>query len=266
MPDLSELLADLDAESASLDALVADLPAGAWDLPTPADGWTIAHQISHLAWTDQVAYLSATDAQSFRRALAFAADNPEGFVDRAAVEGLAPPSELLTRWRAGRTALGSALATAPTDIKLPWYGVSMSPASMATGRIMETWAHGTDIADTLGVTRIATNRLRHVVFLAVRTFGFSFAAHGQAVPDQPVRLELVAPDGSLWAYGPMDTDDRIAGAAEDFCLVAAHRRHRDDVALVVTGPVANAWLDVTQTFAGPPGTPRPPLSQRVGPA
>jgi uncharacterized protein (TIGR03084 family) len=258
VPDLAELLADLDAESAALDAIVAQLPADAWDLPTPADGWTIAHQISHLAWTDQVAYLSATDAGSFRRALAFAADDPDGFVDRAATEGLAPPTELLARWRAGRAALGPALLTTPQNIKLPWYGVAMSPVSMATGRIMETWAHGTDIADTLGITMPATDRLRHVVFLAVRTFGFSFAAHGRPVPDTAVRLELIAPDNTLWTYGPDGADDRITGTVEDFCLVATHRRHREDVDLIASGAVADAWLDVTQTFAGPPGSPRPP--------
>jgi uncharacterized protein (TIGR03084 family) len=256
MPDISELISDLDAESGAVDALVATLPAVAWDLATPADGWTIAHQISHLAWTDQVAYLSVTDAISFNTALAHAADDPAGFVDHAAIEGLAPPTELLARWRAGRTALTSALSTSPQDIKLPWYGVAMSPASMATGRIMETWAHGTDIADALGVTMPATTRLRHVLFLATRTFGFSFSAHGLPTPDAPVRLELVAPDGSLWTYGPDDADDRIQGTALDFGLVATHRRHRDDVDLRTTGPVADAWLDVVQTFAGPPGQPR----------
>jgi len=259
VPDISELISDLDAESEAVDALVATLPPAAWDRSTPAEGWTIAHQISHLAWTDQIAYLSVTDATSFNMALAHAADDPAGFVDRAAIEGLAPPTELLARWRAGRTALTSALATSPQDIKLPWYGVAMSTASMATGRIMETWAHGTDIADALGVTMPATTRLRHVLFLATRTFGFSFAAHGRSTPEAPVRLELVAPDGSLWTYGPEEAEDRIQGTVLDFGLVATHRRHRDDLNLRTTGPVAGAWLDVVQTFAGPPGKPRRPL-------
>jgi uncharacterized protein (TIGR03084 family) len=257
MPDISELTSDLDAESAAVDALVADLPSADWARSTPAEGWTIAHQISHLAWTDLVAYLSATDPASFTRALATAADDPDGFVDRAAAEGLAAAPELLARWRAGRSALTSALVTLPKEGKLPWYGVAMSPASMATGRIMETWAHGTDIADALDVTMPATDRLRHVVFLATRTIEFSFAAHGRAVPDRPIQLELTAPSGATWWYGPADARDRVAGTALDFCLVATHRRHRDDVDLTVIGPVADAWLDVIQTFAGPPGQPRP---------
>ncbi len=36
------------------------------------------------------------------------------------------------------------------------------------------------------------------------------------------------------------------------------RRHRDDLSLVATGEVADAWLDVAQAFAGPPGTGRAP--------
>ena len=50
MTDISALAADLVAESESADALVADLTAEQWATPTPAPGWTIAHQVAHLAW------------------------------------------------------------------------------------------------------------------------------------------------------------------------------------------------------------------------
>ena len=32
----------------------------------------------------------------------------------------------------------------------PWYGPSMSARSFVTARLMETWAHGMDVADALG--------------------------------------------------------------------------------------------------------------------
>jgi uncharacterized protein (TIGR03084 family) len=259
MLDITGVLRDLEAESADLDALVAALQPDAWMQPTPAVGWTIAHQISHLAWTDQVAYFSTTAPARFAAAAAPALEDPDGFVDRAAIDGLAPAPELLARWRAGRSALCEALAVAPPGAKLPWYGVDMSPTSMATGRIMETWAHGQDIADALGFVRTPTDRLRHVVHLATRTVAFSFAAHGLPVPGAPIRLALVAPDGEIWPYGPDDAANAVTGTALDLCLVATHRRHRDDVALTATGPVANAWLDVVQAFAGPPGAPRAPM-------
>ncbi|MEV1145439.1 maleylpyruvate isomerase family mycothiol-dependent enzyme, partial [Micromonospora sp. NPDC049799] len=155
-------------------------------------------------------------------------------------------------------ALAAALAAAPPGEKIPWYGTRMSPASMVTARIMETWAHGEDVADALGVVRPATVRLRHVAHLGFRTLGHGFAAHGRPVPTAPVRVELSTPDGATWAYGPADATDRVAGPVRDFCLLVTQRRHRADLALVATGPVADAWLDVAQAFAGPPGAGREP--------
>src|SRR5689334_22421920 len=100
MVDLPALLDDLDAEAADLDRRVADLPTADWARPTPAAGWTIAHQIAHLAWTDSVATLAATDPDRFVAELAVAAaDDPNGLVHRMAESSLAPPAELLHRWR-----------------------------------------------------------------------------------------------------------------------------------------------------------------------
>jgi uncharacterized protein (TIGR03084 family) len=260
MIDIGTVLTDLADESAELDGMVAGLAEADWARLTPATGWTIGHQIAHLAWTDQVALLSTTDPAAFARALSTAAEDPTGFIDRAAAEFLAPPPELLARWRAGRTALAEALAAAPADTRLPWFGTTMSPVGMATGRIMETWAHGQDVADTLGVSRTPTRRLRHVAFLGVRTLGHSFIAHGRAAPTEPVRVELSAPGGEQWTYGPEDATNRLVGPALDFCLLVTQRRHRSDLALVATGPVTDDWLDVAQAFAGPPGTGREPAA------
>ncbi|MBY8875440.1 TIGR03084 family protein [Micromonospora sp. PLK6-60] len=262
MVDHTALLTELAAESAQLDALVAALPAPAWDRPTPAPGWTVAHQIAHLAWTDHVSRLAATDAEAFYATVA-AAPDPARLVDDGAASFLAPPAELLTRWRAGRDALATALAAVPATEKLPWFGTRMSAASMATARLMETWAHGEDVADTLGVRRTPTDRLRHVAHLGFRTLGHGFAAHGRAVPAVPVRVELAAPDGGTWTFGPAEAADRVTGPALDFCLLVTQRRHRGDLALVATGPIADEWLDVAQAFAGPPGGKREPAGREV---
>lgn len=259
MVDLTDLLADLAVESAQLDALVAPLPATDWARPTPAQGWSIGHQIAHLAWTDHVALLAATDPEAFYATVTTAPDATR-LVDAGAEEFLAPPVELLERWRAGRTALADALAAVPAGEKLPWYGTRMSATSMATARIMETWAHGEDVADALGVVRPASDRLRHVAHLGVRTLGHGFAAHGRATPTSPVRVELLGPGADTWSWGPADAADRLSGPARDFCLLVTQRRHRADLALVATGPVADEWLDVAQAFAGPPGAGREPAS------
>jgi uncharacterized protein (TIGR03084 family) len=258
MVDLSEILTDLHEESAELDRQVAGLSDAEWRRETPAPGWTIAHQIAHLTSTDRAAIASATDPAEFDSWLAAAAADPGGFVDAATVEALAEPAVLLERWRDSRAALAAALTAAPRDARLPWFGTTMSPASTATARLMETWAHGEDVCDTLGRPRLPTGRLRHVAHLGVRTMAFSFMVHGRPVPDAPVFVELTGPDGETWAYGPPDADNRVTGPALDFCLLVTQRRHRGDLALEATGPVADEWLDVAQAFAGPPGEGREP--------
>jgi uncharacterized protein (TIGR03084 family) len=254
--DLAQILIDLNDESAELDRLVAGLPKDDWRRDTPAPGWTIAHQIAHLAWTDRMATLAATDPAAFGAALAVAAEDPDGFVTAAANDGLAEPAELLERWRGGRADLAAALTATPPGAKLPWFGVAMSPVSMATGRLMETWAHGEDIAETIGLMRLPTRRLRHVAFLGVRTMGHGFAAHGRPVPEVPVYVELTGPDHATWAYGPPDAENRLVGPAIDFCLLVTQRSHPEDLDLHATGPVAREWLEVAQAFAGPPGVGR----------
>ncbi|MGN9910686.1 TIGR03084 family metal-binding protein [Phytohabitans sp. LJ34] len=262
MSILAGLLVDLADESADLDARVGPLPEAHWTRLTPADGWTIAHQIAHLAWTDHMAKLAAADRDAFWAVLNNTAfQDPEHFVDRGTESFLAPPAELLDRWRTGRAALADALAAAPPTAKLPWYGTSMSRASMATARIMETWAHGQDVADTLGHRRPPTERLRHIAYLGFRTLEHSFRVHGREAPAVPVRVELVGPSG-VWEFGPPEATDRVVGPALDFCLLVTQRRHRADLALVATGPVADEWLDIAQAFAGPPGTGREPTGAR----
>ncbi|MEW2413397.1 TIGR03084 family metal-binding protein [Streptomyces sp. NPDC046866] len=255
---------DLREESLALDSLVRDLPDAGWAKPTPAPRWTIAHQIAHLHWTDRAALVSLTDAPGFARLAEEAAKAPEGFVDAGAEEGAAlPPAELLARWRATRTELGAALEAAPTDARFPWYGPPMKAASMASARLMETWAHGQDVADALGVRRTPTARLRHVARIGVRARDYAFAVRGLPAPTAEFRVELVPPGGGEpWAYGPPEAEQRVTGPALDFCLLVTQRAHRADVALTAAGPDADRWLDIAQAFAGPAGRGRAPGTLR----
>ncbi|AWW38989.1 MULTISPECIES: TIGR03084 family metal-binding protein [Streptomyces] len=259
MADPTPVYDDLHAESDELDRLVAELEPERWALPTPAARWTVAHQIAHLAWTDRSALLTVTDPDGFREVVEKALAAPDSFVDDGAEEGAAlPPAELLARWREGRAALDAALRAAPSGARFPWYGPPMSGPSMATGRIMETWAHGQDVADALGVAREPTDRLRHVVRIGVRARNFAFGVHGLTPPAEEFRVELVAPSGEVWGHGPEDAAQRVTGTAVDFCLLVTRRAHRADLAVEATGADADRWLDIAQAFAGPPGTGREP--------
>ena len=256
MAELQPVLADLQAESEDLDALVSVLTADGWTTPTPAPGWTIAHQIAHLAWTDELATLAVNDPETFQDEV-HQLHSP-GYVDAAAAErASSPPETLLARWRAGRTLLADALLACTPGRKLVWFGPPMSPTSMATARLMETWAHGQDVADALGVTRLPTPRLRHVAHLGVRTRNFAFGAHGRRAPTEPIRVELAGPDGTIWIWDE-DATQSVTGPALDFCLLVTQRRHRDDLSLLARGTDADEWLDIAQAFAGPPGAGRAP--------
>jgi uncharacterized protein (TIGR03084 family) len=259
---LCRVVSDLAIEGDVLDELVAPLDEDGWRTPTPAEGWDIAHQIAHLAWTDEMALNAATDKEAWDASVLEALEDPEGFVDKEADRLAATqPAELLAGWRAGRARLAETLLTLPEGTKLPWYGPPMSATSMATARFMETWAHSLDVHEALGVTPTPTDRIRHVVHLGVRTRNFAFSAHQLETPAEEFRVELTSPSGETWAYGPEDAAQSVRGAAYDFCLLVTQRRHRDDLDLTANGPDADRWLDVAQAFAGPPGAGREPSGQ-----
>ncbi|MBJ7464262.1 MAG: TIGR03084 family protein [Mycolicibacterium sp.] len=257
MAGAEPMVADLRAESDALDTLVADLPDAGWRTATPAPGWTVAHQIAHLWWTDRVSLKSITDEDAFAEVLGAAAKDPLGFVDAGAEElALTPPAELLTSWRRDRAALHDALLSVADGRKLPWFGPPMSAPSMATARLMETWAHGLDVADALGVRRPATARLRSVAHIGVRTRDFAFTVHGLTPPAELFHVELSGPDGELWSWGPEDSAQTVTGSAEHFCMLVTQRRPPRELDVVAVGPDAQKWLTIAQAFAGPPGAGR----------
>ena len=156
-----------------------------------------------------------------------------------------------------RAGVLQALAAVPPGARVIWLGRPMGAGTLASARIMETWAHGEDVADALGVRRAATDRIRHVADLGVRTRDHSFRTHRLPVPDAPFRVELTAPSGAVWAWGPEDAEQRVTGPALDFALLVTRRRHPDDLLLRADGEQARKWLTIAQAFAGSPGADPP---------
>jgi uncharacterized protein (TIGR03084 family) len=252
-PPIAALCGDAVAEYDDLRALLVDIAPGDWERPTPAAGWTIRDQISHLAYFDGAARLSMADPDAFRAARAEALADIEKFVDAALGYGRGiSGAELLDRFAGERRALVEAAQAAPEGVRIPWYGPDMAVPSSVTARIMETWAHGQDVADALGVARPLTGRLRHVCDIGIRARPFSYRSRGLELPATPLRVELTAPDGALWEWGPSDAPDRVSGAALDFALVVTQRRLAADSGLVVDGDDARTWMSFAQAFAGLP--------------
>jgi uncharacterized protein (TIGR03084 family) len=162
----------------------------------------------------------------------------------------------MTWWRKARSDMLEVFAHVDPDVRIPWYGPWMKPASFISARLMETWAHGQDVADALGVEREPTDRLKHIAFLGFRARPFSYATRGMPEPEGTVRLELRGPRGDTWSWG--DGEDIVSGDALDFCLVVTQRRHPADTDLVTKGPLADEWISIAQSFAGPPGSGRQP--------
>jgi uncharacterized protein (TIGR03084 family) len=256
---LDVLLADLGAEGDRLWSAVAELDEAGWRTPTPAPGWDVATQVGHLAWTDETAVLAAgartpEGKRAWDEVVLEAIGDPTGYIDAKALEvGRLAPAALLARWGAARESLGRALREHPSGEKMPWFGPPMSPASMATARFMETWAHALDVYAALGIEPEPTDRIRHVAHLGVRTRDFAFSVQELAPPTEPFRVDLVAPSGEPWSWGPEDAQQTVTGSAWDFGLLVTQRVHRDDTDLVATGADAETWLTIAQAFAGPAG-------------
>ena len=254
---LTQVLADLAAEGGRLDALVAGLDDDGWHTPTPAPGWDVATQVAHLLWTDEVALKAATDKAAWDEVVLGAIADPEGFVDEQAY-ALARQPDLLERWRRTRTELRAVLEAYPQGEKMPWFGPPMSATSMATARLMETWAHSLDVHEGLGAPVDDTDRIRHIAHLGVRTRNFAHQLHGLDVPTEEFRIDLVSPSGDVWAWGPEDATQTLTGSAGDFCRLVTQRVNRADTDLVATGADVDRWLDIAQAFAGGPGAGRAP--------
>ncbi|OLF10335.1 TIGR03084 family metal-binding protein [Actinophytocola xanthii] len=254
-----DVISDLTAEANEVDQLVAGLDAAGWQRPTPAPGWTVAHQVAHLAFIFRLAGTAAADPELFTAMTAKVGQDFEAAVNGALREYLDDqPEVLLTRWRAERDGAIKALAAVPADQVVPWLVRPLPPAVLACAGIMELFGHGQDIADALAVTRTRTDRLWNLAWFATLTWDFGYQSRGLTPPDVRFRYELTAPSGEIWEFGPADAEQRISGPAEDFCLLVTRRRHRDDLALTAVGADADHWLDIAQAYRGPAGEGRRP--------
>jgi uncharacterized protein (TIGR03084 family) len=252
--DLGALLIDLQAETDSLDAVLGDAGHDVLASPTPAAGWSVADTVGHLWFFDREGRRALQDPDGFSASLDALFADPAGYMEDHVAEIRRLGESLMPSWQEERRLIIEALQTVDPSTRVPWYGPTMSPMSFGTARLMETWAHGQDIADALGVTREPTDRLRHVAHLGVRTREFSYAIKGREAPDVPVFVSLTAPSGGQWIWGDPEALDRVSGTALDFCLLVTQRRVFDDLSLDVVGDAAREWVSIAQAFAGEPST------------
>lgn len=259
MTQTPNVVAALTADGDAFDKMVTGLGADGWAAPTPAEGWTVKHQIAHLTSIFWMAEKAAAAPEAFTAMSASLSPNFNDNVSKAMAPFLALPNEmLLGRWREQRAATEAALGDLDPDHIVPWLVRPLPAAVLAAAGMMELFGHGQDVADALGVTREHSDRIGHLVGFAVRTWDFGYLGRGLDVPGDPFRFEITAPSGKVWEFGPQGAADRVSGPAVDFCLLVTRRRHPADLAVTATGPHAPRWLEVAQAYRGPGGPGRVP--------
>ncbi len=244
---------DLAAEQERLAEILFGLDEAQWMSASGAPGWTIADVVLHLAQSEEGVKATASHQQLRTGLGSVAGDTMDGRAAAAVRMERAAPAEVFARWQRARQAALAAVRAADPDQPLQWVTGPVKPATLATTRLAEHWAHGLDITGPLGIEFPDTERLRHVAWLAHRTLPYALSVAGQ--PPVAVRCELTAPNGpapddtDTWRFGPPDAGSTITGMAGDFCRVAAQRLDPAESGLRTSGPHGATALRVLRTYA-----------------
>ena len=245
---------DFREESLTLLALIADLDDIGFEQVTQFKSWTINDVIRHLHFWNKAVLVATEGETAFAEFFAGVGEHmsrggtlPE--FERDYLQGLSGPA-LRDAWAALVDDAASAYSAVDPSSRVPWAGPSMSARSAISARQMETWAHGQEVFDVLGIERQENDRIRNIVVLGVNTFGWTFAVRGETPPELMPYLELVSPSGDIWTYGESQADNCIRGAAVDFARVVTQTRNVADTELNVVGDGAASWMSKAQCFAG----------------
>jgi len=248
-------------ECEALDPLVGSLGDADFARVTDFYGWTVRDEVMHLYFLD-VATLKAIEAESdFLREVAEiriwqkTAELSDYMRQRYA--GLDRLS-LVAAWRENYQRLSGVFATSDPKARMKWFGPDMSIVAATSARQMEVWAHGQDLYDLFGITRVNTDRIKFICELGVRTYGWTFRNRGVEAPGPAPKITLTAPSGATWQWNEDSPDGSITGPAAAFAAVVTQRRHVDDTALVLHGKAAREWMLIAQCFAGAPADGPPP--------
>jgi uncharacterized protein (TIGR03084 family) len=244
----------LAMQHAELSGLLNGLGEPDWRAPTRCEGWDVADVVLHLAQTDEMAIASATGRFAAVVAELTHGIEPAGSVDEGAAlmierdRGL-PGTDLLVRWSSGAARLLDVLNDMDLSTRVTWVAGELSARTLATTRLAETWIHSGDVADAIGLTLPATDRLRPIARLAWRTLPYAFASVGRTMSG-PVAFRLTSPRGEAWDFLPDEPAvTTIRGAATDLCAVAARRIDASSTSLHGEGPDSNDVLALMRTYA-----------------
>ena len=245
---MNEAVAELRAEQAELEAILRSLSPEHWAAPTPAQGWDVRDQVSHLADTNEIAYDTAAGGPRQLNEEALTFPTPEAFTESGCIKGRAmDPAQVLDWWTTTAERVNEMLLTKDPKERLPW-GLGMSARMLVTARLMEHWAHGLDIRAAVGEQPNPTPRLRSIALLIFKAMPYAFSVVKVSPPAGTLRVELDF-DGERWTLGAEDADNVISGDALEYCMVGVQRMHHEEAkTLKAQGPLAEAALKYARAF------------------
>ncbi|HVF21114.1 MAG TPA: maleylpyruvate isomerase family mycothiol-dependent enzyme [Mycobacteriales bacterium] len=244
-----EVYDDVEAELDRLDLILGRLTDPQWKSASAAPGWSIADVVLHLAQTEEFVLASVGGGERSQRIDLVGGTVDEVMGNLVAAERATPPDAILDRWRAARTASLAALRRADPTEPLQWVAAPLKPASLATTRLAEHWAHALDITGPLGIAYDDTDRLRHVAWLAHRTLPYAFSVAFPGTPAPSVYAELTAPSGATWRLGVPGADLVVTGPGGEWCRLGAKRLTPEQATLTWIGDLGPEVLRALRNYA-----------------
>ncbi|UWS80627.1 TIGR03084 family metal-binding protein [Phaeobacter sp. G2] len=250
---------DFRAESQALAAVLQDLPEADLHRVTLFKEWTIDHVLGHLHLFNVAAETSLQGEAAFATFIGPIVKNMQAGMSILQcqfpwLDGLSGRA-LFEAWQAGAESCADAFAQADPKARVKWVGPEMSALSSITARQMETWAHGQEVFDLLGVEQQEQDRIRNIAHLGVSTYGWTFLNRKEPVPEPAPFVELTGPSGAVWTWNDPQQDNVVRGSAVEFAQVVTQVRNIADTDLETQGGTAARWMAIAQCFAGPAETP-----------
>ena len=245
MVAIAEILLDLRAEYERLDGILASLSDAQWATESGAPGWSVLDVVTHLTVSEEGVSVSmaSQDAAGWTEW--------DGALDDAMAamvqQNSADPATTLARWRSATSASLADLANGDPSTPIAWAAAPLRPATLATTRLAEHWAHGLDITEPLGLEFPDTDRLRHIAWLGHATIPYGCSLRN--IEPEPIRATLTSPSGETWSFGPNDAPSTIVGSAADFCRIGAQRLKPEQSDLELSGPFAKTAAAVLRNYA-----------------
>ena len=215
------------SETSRFDALLDEVPDGAWGLDT-FNGLTVRELVTHLASMESTVAAAigsptvpeVTELDIERRTALFF----ERFRD-------GPLDEARTVWRASVEVIRTWYSGAPAEAVVSVFGVTLGRDSLLVTRAFETWTHADDIRRALGrdLEPPPAPTLQRMADLSITSMPAALEVAGRAHPDRTGRVVLTGAGGGDWliplGFGEVGEAPDVVLTADvvDWCRVVSER-------------------------------------------